>query len=116
LGVRRRSGALLPLEVEILGVAVSRAARGEPDLHGFGVAKSLQGDEARRRLTAHGTLYKALARLEDSGLLVSRWEDAEVAVAEGRPRRRLYRITTAGQAAFSEASTSAGRTLRWNPT
>ena len=29
-----------------------------------------------RSLTGHGTLYKALGRLEEFGLLTSRWEDA----------------------------------------
>ena len=53
------------------------------------------------RLTAHGTLYKALGRLADAGLLEYRWEDAEPALAEGRPRRRLYQITSAGQRALA---------------
>jgi DNA-binding PadR family transcriptional regulator len=48
-----------------------------------------------RSLTAHGTLYKALSRLEEFGLLTSRWEDAAAAV-EGRPRRRLYELTGEG--------------------
>ena len=47
-----------------------------------------------RSLTAHGTLYKALGRLEEFGLLASHWEDA--AAAEGRPRRRLYELTGEG--------------------
>ena len=47
-----------------------------------------------RALTAHGTLYKALGRLEERGLLTSAWEDA--AAAEGRPRRRLYELTGEG--------------------
>lgn len=38
-----------------------------------------------------GTVYPALAALEDSGMLLSAWEDADP-VAAGRPRRRLYRI------------------------
>ncbi len=50
-----------------------------------------------RSLTAHGTLYKALARLEKFGLLTSRWEDA--AAAQGRPRRRLYELTRQGASA-----------------
>ena len=47
-----------------------------------------------RSLTGHGTLYKALSRLEEFGLLTSRWEDA--APVEGRPRRRLYELTSQG--------------------
>ena len=31
-----------------------------------------------RRLTAYGTLYRALGRLEEMGLLRSRWEDPEI--------------------------------------
>jgi DNA-binding PadR family transcriptional regulator len=107
---------LVPLEEAILAAAISFAAAREPEFHGFGMAKALQGDDTSRRLTAHGTLYKALARLEDAGLLVSRWEDADVAVEAGRPRRRLYEITTAGQAAYTEARATSGRTLRLKAT
>jgi DNA-binding PadR family transcriptional regulator len=57
----------------------------------------IRDDADSERLTAHGTLYKALGRLADSGLLEHRWEDAEAALAEGRPRRRLYRLTGQGQ-------------------
>ena len=54
-----------------------------------------------RSLTAHGTLYKALGRLEEFGMLTSRWEDAEA--AEGRPRRRLYELTGQGARAARQA-------------
>lgn len=42
-----------------------------------------------------GSLYPVFGRLEDAGLLESRWEDIEPSEA-GRPRRRLYRLTTEG--------------------
>ncbi|MBA3407463.1 MAG: helix-turn-helix transcriptional regulator, partial [Solirubrobacterales bacterium] len=54
-----------------------------------------------RSLTAHGTLYKALSRLEEFGLLTSRWEDA--AAVEGRPRRRLYELTGQGARVAEQA-------------
>jgi len=38
-----------------------------------------------------GTVYPALAALEESGMLVSAWEETDP-VKAGRPRRRLYRI------------------------
>jgi DNA-binding PadR family transcriptional regulator len=41
--------------------------------------------------------------MEGGGLLESRWEDPDLAVAEGRPRRRLYRVTPLGARAFAEA-------------
>jgi PadR family transcriptional regulator PadR len=91
---RRKPGTLLPLETEILEVALSMLRSGQATFHGFGLAQSMREESGSRSLTAHGTLYKALSRLEESGLLTSRWEDA--AAAEGRPRRRLYELTGEG--------------------
>jgi len=96
----RRTG-LLPLELAILRIAAA-----EPLIHGFGVAQRLR-DVHGAGLTAHGTLYKALSRLAGQGLLGSQWEPAEQAVEAGRPRRRLYRITSDGRAALSRADAAA---------
>lgn len=50
-----------------------------------------------------GTVYPILSRLERDGLARPRWESAGVARAEGRPRRRYYRLTPAGRTALLEA-------------
>jgi PadR family transcriptional regulator, regulatory protein PadR len=92
---RRKPGTLLPLEIEILEVALSMRRAGRATFHGFGLAQTMREQSASRALTAHGTLYKALGRLEEFGLLTSGWEDA-AAAAEGRPRRRLYKLTGEG--------------------
>lgn len=47
---------------------------------------------------ASGTLYPILMRFEKAGWLASSWEKADPK-EEGRPRRRFYRITGAGQTA-----------------
>ncbi len=91
---RRKPGTLLPLETEILGAALSMLRLGQPTFHGFGLAQTMREQTGSRALTGHGTLYKALGRLEEFGLLASRWEDPEA--AEGRPRRRLYELTGQG--------------------
>lgn len=91
--MRRKSGDLVGLEIEILQLALALRRSGHPTFHGFGLAQHLRQQSGSRSLTAHGTLYKALARLEEFGLLVSRWDDATV---EGRPRRRLYQLTSEG--------------------
>lgn len=44
---------------------------------------------------ASGTLYPILLRFEKYRLLESKWEDMDPE-AEGRPRRRLYKITSHG--------------------
>ena len=98
---RRKAGTLLPLETEILGAALSMRRSGEASFHGFGLAQRMREHSGSRSLTGHGTLYKALGRLEEFGLLTSRWEDA--AAAEGRPRRRLYELTGAGERAAEQA-------------
>jgi DNA-binding PadR family transcriptional regulator len=105
--MRRKPGTLLPLEASILAVGVEGRGRGEPEFHGFAAAKAIRDGDASRRLTSHGTLYKALERLERAGLLESRWEDPDVAVSEGRPRRRLYRVTGDGELALSRARLTA---------
>jgi DNA-binding PadR family transcriptional regulator len=100
---RRKAGSLLPLEVDILEAALTLQRGGEATFYGFGLARTLRERSGSRLLTAHGTLYKALGRLEDSGLLASSWEEP----VEGRPRRRLYELTGAGaQAARARASAS----------
>ena len=112
---RRKPGTLLPLESEILGVALSMLRLGEATFHGFGLAQMMREQSGSRALTGHGTLYKALSRLEEFGLLTSRWEDTEA--AEGRPRRRLYELTRQGarvaaQALADDAHQATGRAPR----
>src|SRR5687767_12503289 len=109
---RRRPGTLLPLETEILEVALSMLPSGHATFHGFGLAQTMREQSGSRSLTGHGTLYKALGRLEGLGLLTSRWEDG--AAAEGRPRRRLYELTKQGahvgeQALADKADQATGR-------
>jgi len=48
-----------------------------------------------------GTLYPALMRMERRGWLSSRWEEIDP-VIEGRPRKRLYRLTGKGELAARE--------------
>jgi PadR family transcriptional regulator, regulatory protein PadR len=110
---RRKPGTLLPLEIEILGAALAMERAGHATFHGFALANAMREQRGSRALTAHGTLYKALGRLEEFGLLVSHWEDA--AAAEGRPRRRLYALTgegarVAGTAAPAPAARRRPRT------
>jgi PadR family transcriptional regulator PadR len=113
--MRRKTGTILPIEESILAVALGLNRSGDPEFHGFAVAKQLSEMGDAKKLIAHGTLYKALSRMEKAGLLESRWDDPQLAADEGRPLRRLYRITGAGQVAYSrlEAARRPGR--RPNP-
>lgn len=101
--MKRKPGKLLSIEIAILASGVSLLRAGLEEFYGYAIAKEIRGQEAARRLTAHGTLYRALERLEKAGLLTCRWEDPEIAASEQRPLRRLYRITAAGARAEADA-------------
>jgi hypothetical protein len=101
---RRRPGSLLELEVGILRACVDAGPAGT---HGFAIAKTLVDSGDTRSLTATGTLYRALHRLEAAGLVESHWEDQDAATGERRPRRRIYRVSGAGAAALATAHAAA---------
>ncbi len=52
---------------------------------------------------ASGTVYPALRRLEEARLLRGKWEDAPAAHRGGRPQRRFYELTSAGERSLEEA-------------
>jgi DNA-binding PadR family transcriptional regulator len=105
--MRRKAGALVPLEVDICLAAAALHRRGTEEFHGFLIAKALGHAADAKLLTAYGTLYRALGRLEKMGLLRSRQEDPLVAAQENRPVRRLYTLTALGEAAAREAAGAA---------
>jgi DNA-binding PadR family transcriptional regulator len=98
--VRRKPGQLLPLERAIC----SEARDLGDEFHGYQMAKRLQEIADSRMLIAHGTLYRALSRLEEMGLLKSRWEDPRIPARENRPGRRLYSLTALGQAVAKDSA------------
>src|SRR5437764_2206776 len=59
--------------------------------HGYAVKEALRAGSGGRFDLPTGTVYPALHRLEDAGLISGAWS-----VADGR-RRRSYRLTPAGQ-------------------
>ena len=111
--MRRKAGELVPVEVSILDAALNLRRHGVAEAHGFLLAKEIRDGRQARRLTAYGTLYKALERLERTGCLESRWEDPAIAARDARPRRRYYRLTLVGEAALARAKQgSSAPTLR----
>jgi DNA-binding PadR family transcriptional regulator len=119
--MRRKPGVLLPLEIAICVAAADLMTTGITEFHGYELAKRLADATHHRLLTAYGTLYRTLGRLEHMGLLESRWEDPEIPARENRPGRRLYTLTGAGEAAAREAQHIATeralrrRRRRWVP-
>lgn len=50
-----------------------------------------------------GTVYPALRRLEESGMVKSKWEKQSIAQDEQRPPRKYYELTKDGHGMLSEA-------------
>lgn len=50
-----------------------------------------------------GTVYPALRRMEEAGIVDSKWEKETTAQRDGRPARKYYEITAAGREALAEA-------------
>jgi len=58
-----------------------------------------------------GTLYPALLRLCDQGLLEAQWREAD---KSGKPPRHVYRLTKAGLA-FARQQTAPARGKAFSP-
>ena len=67
-------------------------------VHGYGIVEQLRERSGGQFELPEGTIYPALHRLENDGLLRSEW-----AVIGGR-RRRQYELTDRGGAALGERS------------
>jgi len=65
--------------------------------HGYAVIEEIRRKSGRAFDLPEGTIYPALHRLEQAGLLSSRWVTAE----SGR-RRRVYALTRQGGRALAE--------------
>ena len=110
--MRRKPGALVPLEYAICETAASLHRSGVEEFHGYELAKRLGDIADKRLLTAYGTLYRALGRMEQMGLLKSRWEDPEIPARENRPGRRLYQLTANGESIARERAAAAASAVR----
>ncbi len=61
-------------------------------LHGYGILLRIQQISKDRLEIQQGSLYPALYRLEDQGLIASEWGESE-----NRRKARYYRLTAAGR-------------------
>lgn len=69
------------------------------DASGYEIRKqSVEGDYAYFVEASFGSIYPALAKLEDEGLVTSRVE-----AQEGRPSKKVYSITERGRDAFRDS-------------
>src|SRR5689334_12440359 len=70
-------------------------------VHGYGIAQQLQKVSRDVVQVQQGSLYPALHRLENRGLLAADWKESET----GR-EAKFYRLTRKGRAKLEEESAS----------
>jgi PadR family transcriptional regulator, regulatory protein PadR len=60
--------------------------------HGYGIARRIEQTSQGRLLINYGTLYPALLKLEQEGLIASSW-----GVSDNNRRAKFYKLTKAGR-------------------
>ena len=80
-----------------LDMIVLAALSGGP-AHGYAVIEAIKRRSGQAFDLPEGTIYPALHRLEETGLLSSHWTTAE----SGRRRRRVYSLTKRGSRALAD--------------
>src|SRR5204862_5752383 len=61
-------------------------------LHGYGIARRIEQTSGDRLVLNYGTLYPALLKLEQEGIIASEW-----GVSENNRKAKYYRLTAAGR-------------------
>src|SRR6185369_1152619 len=87
-------GEMLKGHLDMIVLAALSAAG---SAHGYAVIEEIKRRSGGSFDLPEGTIYPALHRLEQAGLLASRWVTAE----SGR-RRRVYSLTRRGERAFAD--------------
>ena len=83
--------AALELLQGTLDMMVLKALALEP-LHGYAIARRIRQASGDVLVVEEGSLYPAVYRLEERGLITSEW-----GVSENNRRARFYRLTDAGR-------------------
>ena len=78
------------LEALVLGALDGGAA------HGYEIARRIKATSEEALAVGEGLLYPALHALEREGLVAAEWVPQE-----GRPNRKVYRLTDAGRGALA---------------
>lgn len=79
------------------------------DAYGLSITRAIEATAGRK--VSIGSVYTTLDRLEEKGMLTSKWGEA-TAVRGGR-RKRLYTVTAKGQMALQPKARSAPSAAEW---
>ena len=75
-----------------LSLMVLRTLLTMGELHGYGIARRIEQTSQGRLSINYGTLYPALLKLEQEGLIASEW-----GVSENNRKAKFYTLTKSGR-------------------
>lgn len=75
-----------------LGLMVLRTLLTMGEQHGYGIARRIEQTSEGRLSINYGTLYPALLKLEQEGLIASSW-----GVSDNNRKAKFYKLTRAGK-------------------
>ena len=75
-----------------LALMILKTLEAMAPLHGYGIARRIEQTSGDRLLLNYGTLYPALLKLEQEGLIASEW-----GVSENNRKAKFYNLTRAGR-------------------
>ena len=84
--------------------AIVLAALEAGPAHGYAIIETIKRGSGSTFVLPEGTVYPALHRLEEAGLLSSSW-----VTPQGGRKRRVYALTRSGSSALAERRKAWGR-------
>ena len=75
-----------------LSLMVLRTLQGMGELHGYGIARRIEQTSQGKLSINYGTIYPALLKLEQEGLISSAW-----GVSDNNRKAKFYKLTRAGR-------------------
>jgi PadR family transcriptional regulator PadR len=75
--------------------------------HGQGIARAIQRQSDEVFFVDHGSLYMALQRLEDGGMISAKW-----GTSENNRKARFYSLTAKGRAQLTAKTTQWNRLMK----
>ena len=84
------------------------------ELYGLQIAKAIESTSNGIYEIRVGTLYPTLQKLEEKGLIISRWGDERPDERCGA-RRRYYRLTNEGKQTVEFLNSFKSKLLAWQP-
>ena len=91
--MRRRADGLVPNEKLLLTTALDLTRSGQTEFHGYAMRELWESGDSAPPTMNYATLYRCLGRLEQRGLLSSRYD---VESKNGGPPRKLFTLTGDG--------------------